>query len=269
VVQKKASIMPLNLQLAMARPPWTHTGKNLESLVRKAIYEFDLLATTGEQKVAIALSGGKDSLALLFLLHAISARGIAKLDLLAIHVHGPYSCGAGVSLNYLQAVCNALQVRLIIKESNQTLDELECYSCSRLRRKLLFDCAKEHGIMNVAFGHHRDDNIQTLLMNVLHKATPAGMLAKVPMHRYGVTIIRPLIYCSEQSIIHFAGQYGFRRITCQCPVGQTSKRKVVEDAIQRLEKDFPSIRENLSKVSIKWGSQSALNLPDSFNENDS
>lgn len=252
--------MPLQLQLPIAQPPWNQVGRQLESLVRKAIFSYELLYTAGEQNVAIALSGGKDSLALLFLLHSISARGMAKLNLTAIHVHGPYSCGAGVSLNYLQTVCNKLQVPLVIKESKQKLEELECYSCSRLRRKLLFEAAKDCGATTVAFGHHRDDNAQTLLLNILHTGNPSGMLPKVPMHRYGVTIVRPLILCAESCIIQFAQSYGFRRITCQCPVGQTSKRRTVEQILQSIEEEFPSARENLSKVSLKWGLQGALTI---------
>lgn len=250
--------MSLHLQIPLAQPPWSQLGRQLESLIRKAIYEFDLLPKEGEIKVAVALSGGKDSLALLFFLHALSSRGLAKLDLCAIHVHGAYSCGAGVSLGYLKAICKNLSIPLIIKESTQTAEELECYSCSRERRKLLFDAAKDFGATTVAFGHHLDDNAQTLLLNMLHKAVPAGMLPKVPMVHYGVTIIRPMILCREVDIIQFAEQYGFRRITCQCPVGQTSKRRKVQEWISEISKDFPNASANLSCVSLKWGDQGAL-----------
>lgn len=250
--------MPLNLQIPLATPPWSQLGRHIESLIRKAIYTYELLPSTGEIKVAIALSGGKDSLALLFMLAAISNRGLAKLDLVAIHVYGPYSCGAGVSLNYLKAICQKLHIPFIIKESSQKEQSLECYSCSRERRKFLFEAAKEFGADQIAFGHHRDDNAQTLLMNMLHKGVPAGMLPKVPMQHYGVTILRPMILCSEQDITLFAEQYGFRRITCQCPVGQTSKRKGMEQLLQSMEQHFPNARNNLSNISLEWGDKSAL-----------
>jgi tRNA 2-thiocytidine biosynthesis protein TtcA len=250
--------MSLGLQIPQAQPPWSQLGRQLESQIRKAIYEFDLIPKEGHLKVAIALSGGKDSLALLFFLHALSARGLAKLDLCAIHVHGAYSCGAGVSLNYLKAICQNLSISFVVKESNQSADDLECYSCSRERRKLLFDAAKDFGANLVAFGHHLDDNAQTLMLNMLHKAVPAGMLPKVPMIHYGVTIIRPMILCREADIIQFAEQYGFRRITCQCPVGQHSKRKRVQEWLNEITRDFPNAASNLSDVSLKWGDQSAL-----------
>ncbi len=168
--------------LPIARPPWSGLGKRLESATRKAIYDFKLL--DGVTKVAVALSGGKDSLALLFLLKAISGHGIQPLDITAIHVGGEFSCGAGIGKGYLQAICEALQIPLIQRQSTKTLDTLECYSCSRERRSLLFAAAKEAGCTTIAFGHHKDDNAQTILMNLLHKGEFAGNLPKLYMRQY-------------------------------------------------------------------------------------
>jgi tRNA(Ile)-lysidine synthase TilS/MesJ len=109
----------------------------------------------------------------------------------------------------------------------------------------------------VAFGHHRDDNIETLLMNLMHKGEFAGNLPKVPMHDYGVTIIRPLIFISEQEIWEFAKMYQFARITCQCPVGQVSLRRDVKDLIKLLEETFPNVRTNLAQASHLYGSDKA------------
>ncbi len=141
--------------------------------------------------------------------------------------------------------------------SRQKRETLECYSCSRERRSLIFDAAKSVGATTVAFGHHRDDSVQTLLMNLLHKAEFAAMLPKVPMHDYGVTIMRPLIYVSEEEIREFAKMYGFNRIVCQCPVGQNSMRKKTKDLIASLEKEFPNARDNLSDASMMYGSKKA------------
>lgn len=247
---------PLKLAIPVARPPWSALGKKLESLCRKALYDFSLVE--GVEKLGIALSGGKDSLALLFLLHAISGRGFAPFTLHAFHVHGEFSCGSSVDKKFLQKICDELQVPLTLLESTQTRENLACYSCSRERRKLLFDAAKKEGIHTVAFGHHRDDSIQTLMMNLLHKAEFASNLPKVPMYDYGVTIIRPLIYVPEDSIISFAKLHGFHRITCQCPVGQNSLRKQTKELIDILEKTFPNAKENLSQASFTYASDKAL-----------
>lgn len=243
-------------QLPIARPPWSGLGKRLESACRKALFDFNLLEGSNH-KVAIALSGGKDSLTLLFLLHAISGRGFPELELHAIHVNGEFSCGAGVNENYLKGICDALGVNFITRESTQKLETLECYRCSRERRTLIFEAAKSVGVHTIAFGHHRDDNAQTILMNLLHKGEFAGNLPKVHMREYQVAIIRPLIYLAEADIRTFAQQQGFARITCRCPVGQHSMRKQVEGIIADLETTFPNLRENISKAGLLYGSQKA------------
>ena len=247
----------MELFVPIAQPPWTKLGSRLESLSRKAIYEFGLLE--GVDKVGVALSGGKDSLSLLFLLKAMSGRGMPQLDIHAIHVDGEFSCGAGVAKNFLEKICERLGVNFIVRTSVQKRETLECYSCSRERRRLIFEAANEVGATTIAFGHHRDDSIQTLLMNLLHKAEFAANLPKVPMHDYGVTVIRPLIYISEQELKEFAKLHGFARIVCQCPVGQKSMRRKVEELLTHLEAEFPNVRENLSQASFAYGSQKALN----------
>ena len=185
--------------IPIAQPPWSRLGKRLESACRKAILEFNLLE--GVEKLAVALSGGKDSLTLLYLLKAISGRGLPLFDLTAVNVHGEFTCGAGVNLQFLQAICDKLEVPLITVKSERTLEDLECYSCSRERRSLLFAKAKEAGCSHIAFGHHRDDNAQTLLMNLFHKGEFAGLLPQITMVDYGCTIIRPLILIEEKEII--------------------------------------------------------------------
>lgn len=247
----------MEIGLPIARPPWTALGKELESRLRKALFDFSLLDEKVE-KVALALSGGKDSLSLLFLLHAIRGRGFPLFDLIAVHVDGEFSCGSGVDADFLGAICREMGVPLIRRTSTQKREDLECYRCSRERRRLIFEAAKEAGATTVAFGHHRDDSAQTLLLNLFHKAEFAANLPKVPMRDYGVTIIRPLIYIDEESLRLFAKQYGFARITCQCPVGQNSKRKAVDQLLKEIETHFPHVRANLARAGLLYGSDKAI-----------
>ena len=248
------NLLQRNSIIPVARPPWTTLGKELESLCRKALFDFSML---DGGKVAISLSGGKDSLSLLFLLHAIRGRGFPPFDLVAIHVDGEFSCGAGLDSGFLQGVCQEMDVPLITRESTKKREELECYSCSRERRKLIFTAAKEQGATLIAFGHHRDDSAQTLLLNLLHKAEFAANLPKLKMHHYGITIIRPLIYIGEDQLREFARHYGFLRISCQCPVGQDSKRKQADRLIKQMEEIFPHARTNLAKAGLLYGSDKA------------
>lgn len=247
----------IELSIPIALPPFTGIGKQLESLCRKAIYQMELIDEK-ETKIGIALSGGKDSLTLLFLLHAISGRGLPKFDITAFHVGGEFSCGASISKGFVKKICDELHVKLIELESTIPLEKLSCYPCSRMRRKLIFEAAKRENIEKIAFGHHQDDGIETLLLNLLQKGEFAGNLAKVPMIDYGITIIRPLIFIAEEQIKAFSKQYGFARITCQCPIGQKSKRKDVKELVLTLEKHFPHVRKNLAHSILQYGSDKAL-----------
>lgn len=229
----------------------------IESLIRKAIHEFNLLDEHTEH-IGIALSGGKDSLTLLYFLHKLSGHGFPPFKITAFHVSGAFSCGPSVTGSYLQDICNDLKIPLVVCTAELDAQKLECYSCSRTRRKLIFDAAKKEGVTTIAFGHHRDDSLQTLMMNMLHKGEFAANLPKVPMQRYGVTIIRPLIYVSEKEIFSFAKENGFARITCQCPVGQSSRRKKVEELLSEMEQIFPHARLNLARLSIQLGSDKAM-----------
>ncbi len=228
----------------------------MESMVRKAMYDFSMIDEKDET-IALALSGGKDSLTLLFLLAAISGRGFPPFKIVAIHVSGTFSCGAGVGSSFIDEACRSLNIPLIRKESTKTLENLECYSCSRERRSLIFQAAKESGATKICFGHHKDDNAQTLLMNLLHKGEFAGLLPKINMVKYGITILRPLIFVSEQEITTFAQHYGFRRITCRCPVGQNSMRKQTDQLIDTIEEIYPHARDNLASASLLYGSHKA------------
>lgn len=237
---------------------WSQTGKKIESGVRKASYDYNLLQ---DDTIAVALSGGKDSLTLLLMLAALKGRGFPDFKLHAIHVNGVFTCGAGVDVPYLQKFCDNLNVPLHIRTSTQKLETLECYGCSRERRHLLFDVAKEVGAGSVAFGHHRDDNAQTVLMNLMQKGEFEGMLPRVPMHNYGITIIRPLIYSTEHEIIQFAEQEGFRRIMCRCPVGQNSMRTKAEGLLKEMDALNPDARHNIARAGLLYGSTRAVELP--------
>jgi tRNA 2-thiocytidine biosynthesis protein TtcA len=236
-------------------PPWNNKGKKIESMIRKALYEYAMLEKC--DRLAIALSGGKDSITLLLMMKAILGRGFPHLELVAIHVAGAFSCGASVQEDYLHSICTTLGIPLVVCTSTQKLETLECYSCSRERRRLIFEAAKQAGAHTIAFGHHRDDNAQTLLLNLLHKGEFAGNLPKIEMVDYGVTLIRPLIYVSEHEIRYFAKESGFARITCQCPVGQNSMRKKVDRLLDELEELFPHARSNIAQAGLLYGSDKA------------
>ena len=241
--------------LPVATPPWPLLGRTIESMIRKALYEYQLI--DGVEHLGIALSGGKDSLTLLYMLAAIRGKGFQDFKISAFHVTGEFSCGASIQPSTLKGICKELGVNFVLLEQSIKKEDLSCYPCSRERRRLIFEAAKEAEVHTIAFGHHRDDSIQTLLMNLLHKAEFAANLPKVEMKHYGMSIIRPLIFVSEQEIINFATNHNFNRVVCRCPVGQNSMRKKTDDLIRYIEKFFPEARSNLALAGRLYGSDKA------------
>jgi tRNA(Ile)-lysidine synthetase-like protein len=236
----------------------TTLSKKIESQVRKALYDFSMLENI--PSLAVALSGGKDSLTMLLMLKKILGKGFADIPLKAIYIDGDFSCGPAEQEKLLKKICEENDIEFICGTMKQKIENLNCYKCARKRRKLIFDIAKDNNIDTIAFGHHRDDNIQTLLMNLFHKAEFEGMQPKIEFHKYKVTIIRPLIYVTEKEIINFAKQNDFLKIICKCPLGQTSKRKEIDKIINNINKSFPNIRKNLSRASFVYGLKKALSI---------
>jgi len=237
-------------------PPFQGIERKLESSVRKACLSFDLLPESGN--LAIALSGGKDSLALLFILKALLGRGFSDLPLVAIHIGGAFSCGASIPTPFLASLCKELGVTFITKESPYNPEESpSCYSCSRYRRSLLFQITKEHDCTHIAFGHHMDDHAETVLLNLFHKGSFEGILPKVDMIKYGITIIRPLIFVKEKDIIAFAKKANFLRMSCQCPYGTQSMRREIKHLLEDAEELFPHARSNLASAAHLFGTQKA------------
>jgi tRNA 2-thiocytidine biosynthesis protein TtcA len=244
---------------SLPTPPWSTASRRLESATRKALFSYNML--DGVSRLAVAVSGGKDSIALLSFLKAISGRGIHSFDLVCLHVSGDFSCGAQVTSALLSSLCRDNGITYVERALPPEYKPDGCYSCSRIRRKFLFEMAKEENCTTVAFGHHRDDSIQTLLMNLCHKGEFSGLLPKITLFKYGITIIRPLILVKEADIITFAKQHGLLRVTCSCPFGKDSFRKKTDGAIDVLESLYPHTRENLARAALLYGSQKAAHLP--------
>ncbi len=246
----------MNIEIPKISHPFTSIGKKIESKVRKALFDFSMLQNI--KSLAVALSGGKDSLCMLFMFKAILGRGFDNIDLCAIHIDGDFSCGPSYERKFLKNICENLNIKIYFENLKNNFNDIDCYVCARERRKIIFKIAKKLNINTIAFGHHRDDNIETLMMNLFHKAEFEGMLPVIKFKKFDVTIIRPLIYVEEDEIIKFAKHYEILKIFCKCPKGQTSKRKEVKKIIHEIEKQFPNIKSNLSQASFAYSTKKAL-----------
>jgi len=213
--------------------------------VARACKEFDLLAE-GDQ-VAVAVSGGKDSRALLDLLLRYRTRVPFSYDLIAIHVVGT-SAGFPDLRPELEPWFREIGIGYHFAPLALSPEEalpLDCHRCAWNRRKALFTAAAGLGCNKLAFGHHADDAAATTLLSLMYGGRLETMLPRREFFDEHVTLVRPLIYALEKEIVRYAKAAGFPDPPPLCPQGLTSKRAQVKALLRHFGRDQRQIRNNL------------------------
>jgi tRNA 2-thiocytidine biosynthesis protein TtcA len=213
--------------------------------VRRACKEFDLL--TGGDRVAVAVSGGKDSRALLQLLLRYQRTVPYRYQLLALHVVST-SAGFPDLRPELEPWFRELDIEYHFVPWELPPQEplpLDCFRCSWNRRKALFTAAVAWGCNKLAFGHHADDAAATVLMSLMFSGRLETMAPRVEFFDGAVTVIRPLIYVPEKELVRYGRAAGFPDLPALCPQGLTSKRAQVKGLLRQFGRDQAQIRANL------------------------
>ena len=199
-------------------------------------------------RVLMGLSGGKDSLALLELLARRSRIFRPRFSVVAVHVvmtNIPYKS----DLEYLREYAESLGVPFVVYETSfdPTTDNRKspCFLCSWNRRKALFTVAKEYGCNKIALGHHMDDILQTLLMNMTFQGAFSTMPPKLVMRKFDMTIIRPMCLVHEADLLQLAEMRGFRKQIKNCPYEKDSHRSDMKGVLLALERMNPEARYSL------------------------
>ncbi len=242
--------------------------KRLRRLVGTAIIDYNMIEEG--DKIMVCLSGGKDSYTMLDILLSLQKTAPIDFEIVAVnmdqkqpgfpeHVLPEYLTALGVPFHIIEKDTYSI-VKEIIPEGKTT-----CGLCSRLRRGTLYDFAADIGATKVALGHHRDDIIETLFLNMFYggklKAMPPKLLADDKRN----IVIRPLAYCSEADIIEFAALKGFPIIPCNlCGSQENLQRQVIKDMLHTWEKQYPGRTETLFSA-IKNVSPSQLADTSLFN----
>ena len=259
------------LPVRQERLEFNKLQKRLRRLVGTAIVDYNMIEEG--DKVMVCLSGGKDSYTMLDILLSLQKTAPIDFEIVAVnmdqkqpgfpeHVLPAYLTSLGVPFHIIEKDTYSI-VKEIIPEGKTT-----CGLCSRLRRGTLYDFAAEIGATKVALGHHRDDIIETLFLNMFYggklKAMPPKLLADDKRN----VLIRPLAYCSEADIIEFAALKGFPIIPCNlCGSQENLQRQVIKDMLNSWEKQYPGRTETLFSA-IKNVSPSQLADTTLFNFTD-
>ena len=207
-------------------------------------------------RILAAVSGGKDSLTMLSFLCQMRNKKGRRFKLYAAHIKTDFHCGSCAHKSILSKIFEKFGLEYRFKDI-KVLDEkrqTNCFWCSWNRRKALFEMAHELGCNKVAFGHHKDDLVETALLNLFYQGEISAMNPRQVLFKGVITIIRPLCFVEEDAIIIYAQKMGFPEQLCKCPFGMTSKRKMVKNLLKSTKKIFPghdvksNILANLMKI---------------------
>jgi len=212
--------------------------------IGRAITDYDMLADG--DKIAVAVSGGKDSLTLLKILNDRKKFVPIKYELLAVHIDLGYPCQHPKILGeYFKSQKINYHIEKVDILKGKTRKDISCFWCSWNRRKALFEVADRFGCTKVALGHHKDDIIETILMNLFFHGEISAMSPKQELFKGKIVIIRPLAYVDEDMIVRFAKLARFPHQKCACPNSLTSNRTRITNIIRDLKKVCPDVKTNI------------------------
>ena len=221
--------------------------QNIEGLIRKAIDEYSMIEDN--DKIAIALSGGKDSMTLLYLLKNIQRYYPKKFELMAISINPGFE---NFDTQLLQKACDDVGVELVVVPSNikqivfeERKEKNPCSLCANLRRGMLNSTSKEHGCNKIAIGHNQDDVLETLLMNMIYAGSLATFAPKTYMDRTKMTVIRPLIYVEEKSTKSFVKRRKIAIMPKVCPQDGNTTREYTLGLLKEFESKNSHVRAGL------------------------
>ncbi len=215
--------------------------------VGKAIHHYDMISHG--DRILVGVSGGKDSLTLLWILNERLSRIPIRYELFPVYIDPGFPDGFADELSeFVKRMGFDLWVEKTdygISAHSPTNLENPCFLCARLRRKRLFEIADELGCKKIAFGHHKDDIIETFFLNICYAGNISTMRPVQSFFKGKISIIRPLAYVEEDKIKRFSDNKQFPEFITPCPYSGISKRKEIKELLNQLYRSNKKIRGNI------------------------
>lgn len=217
------------------------------SYVRKAVDDYHMIEDG--DKIAVGISGGKDSLTLLYALHGLQRFYPHRFTIHAVTVDLGFE---NLNLDKIRELCESLQVEYTIvktdiakiifedrKESNP------CSLCAKMRKGALNDAIKAAGCNKVAYAHHKDDVVETMLMSLIFEGRFHTFSPVTYLDRMDLTVIRPLMYMNEADVIGFVNKHQVPVVKSPCPADGYTKREYIKNLLRQLNLDNPGVKDRM------------------------
>ena len=221
------------------------TTQQMLSLLRKGITKYKLIKDG--DKIAVGVSGGKDSVTLLKLLAEYKRFSPEKFDLIAITIDLDFS-GKNADFSPIKALCESLNVPYYIEKTDigkivfdVRKESNPCALCSKMRKGALNNLAKSLGFNKVAIGHHSDDLIDTMMLSLFYEGRLSTFAPKSYLDKTDLTLIRPMIMIREMDVISYSKELPV--VDSCCPANKQTKREYVKDLLRDIGKNIPNVRD--------------------------
>lgn len=231
--------------------------QKLMGLVRRCVDDYHMI--NDGDKIAVGVSGGKDSLVLLVLLAGLRAYFSKPFELEAITI----DMGLGMDYSGVEALCRQINVPYTIVNTEiapiifeHRKEKNPCSLCAKMRRGSLNQAIREKGFNKLALGHHYDDAVETFVMSLLFEGRISCFQPVTNLDRTGIVQIRPMLYIHEKTVDNFAVRQNLPVLENRCPVDKVTKREEVKQLVYQLSQTYPDLKERI------FGAMQRLPLPE-------
>lgn len=217
------------------------------SYIRRAVDDYQMIETNDH--IAVGISGGKDSLTLLYGLHGLMRFYPKPFQIHAVTVDLGFD---NLDLEKIKELCKSLEIPYTIVKTdiadiifNQRKETNPCSLCAKMRKGALNDAIKAAGCNKVAYAHHKDDVIETMLLSLIYEGRFHTFSPVTYLDRMDLTVIRPLMYMNEADVIGFIHKNNVPVVKSPCPADGYTRREYVKNLLKRLNQENPGVKERM------------------------
>ncbi len=217
------------------------------SYIRRAVDDYQMIEEN--DRIAIGISGGKDSLTLLYGLHGLKRFYPKKFDIHAVTVDLGFD---NLNLDKIKEICKELEIPYTIVKTdiadiifNERKESNPCSLCAKMRKGALNEAIKAAGCNKVAYAHHKDDVVETMLMSLIYEGRFHTFSPVTYLDRMNLTVIRPLMYMHEADVIGFVNKYNVPVVKSPCPADGHTKREYIKQLLKSINQETPGVKERM------------------------